>query len=295
MRPSLAINLRALLGAAALATLLPVAVPAHAAALDHPGPGSSHPDHAALANQEAVAPNDAPIEGRELVFDEEFDGPIQWGTKWTGDRTSAYQYVNHNPNYGKLDWLTQSAVTVENGNAKFTATPSQHILENGKRAWDTGLLTTEYTTDAFQVHAYDYIETRVMLPDQQGAWPALWTWSVDNDWDAGNDEVDTFEYHPDTPNTLELTNHALFAKDYYNDPSLISPCKWVTIGTRYGLDTTDWYVDGKKVFSQPIGVADFDWKSHVILNLSIDDNEFHAPPTSDEPITFYADYVRVYR
>jgi len=234
-----------------------------------------------------AATGSSPIAGQSLIWSEDFNGPIAYGTKWVGDTTTSFQYGNHNPNDNKLDWLDQSAVSVANGVATFTATPSSHTLENGKQAWNTGLLTTEGSTGGFQVKTGEYVETRVQLPTAAGAWPALWTWK------NGNGEIDTFEYHPDNPNLLELTNHVNSAQDYYTDANAIAPGKWVTIGTYYGATSVSWYVNGVKVYSDGTGVGP-NWSAYLILSLSVSAGEYHPAPTGTAPITFAADYVRVY-
>lgn len=285
MPSPLATRLRLLTGSAVLLSL-PLAGGAEAAAESS---GDTHRSRHAAVSRLAQPP----IEGKTLVFGEEFDGPMEWGTKWTGDKTSSFSHGDHDPEFYNLDWLTKDAVTTQGGLARFTATPSEHVLENGKQAWDTGLITTEYTTQGFQVKAGDYIETRVQLPDGAGAWPSLWTWSVDHPEDMGNDEIDTFEYHPDGPNNLELTNHVKPDVDNYNHPEVIKPCEWLTIGTYYGVDSVDWYVNGEKVFSDGLGVTGPEWESHVVMNMSVSDGTYHPVPT--EPIDFWADYIRVYR
>ena len=93
--------------------------------------------------------------GKSLVWSEEFDIPIAWGARWVGDRTSAYRYANHNPDDNKLDWLDPGCVKVSSSVATFTATPAHHTLENGRHAWRTGLLTTEYSDEGFQVRTGD--------------------------------------------------------------------------------------------------------------------------------------------
>ncbi|MEU5383525.1 glycoside hydrolase family 16 protein [Kitasatospora cineracea] len=234
------------------------------------------------------APGQAPVPGKSLTWSEEFSGPIAWGSKWTGDRSSAYRYGSHNPDDNKLDWLAPSAVTVSGGVATFTATPSAHTLENGKQAWDTGLLTTEYSKDGFQVRTGDYIEARVKLPAGTGAWPALWTWK------DGNNEIDSFEYHPDNPNLLELSNRIRSGLKYHTDANAVAPDRWVTIGTYYGADSVDWYVNGAKVFSDGTGVG-ANWSAYPILNLSLSAGQYHPAASGSAPVSFSADYLRVYR
>ncbi|MFC8723076.1 hypothetical protein [Kitasatospora sp. NPDC057198] len=240
------------------------------------------------AEPSAPAAPAIPVPGKALTWAEEFSGPIAWGSKWTGDRSSAYRYGSHNPDDNKLDWLAPSAVTVSGGVATFTATPSAHTLENGRQAWDTGLLTTEYSKDGFQVRTGDYIETRVKLPAGTGAWPALWTWK------DGNNEIDSFEYHPDNPNLLELSNRIRSGLKYHTDANAIAPDRWVTIGTYYGADSVDWYVNGAKVFSDGTGVG-ANWSAYPILNLSLSAGQYHPAASGSAPVAFSADYLRVYR
>lgn len=184
-------------------------------------------------------------------------------------------------------------------------------LEVGDKvtAWRTGLLTTQGTSEKdFLVEPGDYVETRVRLPKQTGAWPALWTWGAgteEDSWHSWAGEVDSFEYHPGPeggaghPNLLELTNRVLKPNPtaHYTDTRDIAPGKEVTIGTYYGKDSVDWYINGNKVFSDHKGVPE-GWKAYLILNLSVSGNCYGRQPTDkdkDEPITFAADYVHVYR
>jgi len=138
------------------------------------------------------------------------------------------------------------------------------------------------------VKSGDYAETRVKLPSGSGAWPALWTWK------DGNGEIDSFEYHPDNPNLLELTNHVTSGSDYYTDSAAVVPGQWVTIGTHYGASSVDWYVNGKKVYSDGHGVGS-NFSAYLILNLSVSAGQYHPAPSGSTPLTMQADYVKVYR
>ena len=245
---------------------------------------------AMTADSAKSTPSESPAltGGKSLVWSEEFDAPIAWGTKWVGDRTSAYRYGNHNPDDNKLDWLDPGCVTVSGGVATFTATPAGHTLDNGRQAWRTGLLTTEYSDEGFRVRTGDHVETRVRLPSRDGAWPALWTWK------DGRNEVDTFEYHPDNPHLLELSNHVHSGGTYHTDADAIVPGGWVTVGSLYGKHSVDWYVNGVRVFRDGTGVGG-SWSAYLILNLSLCAGRYHPAPTGQGPITFAASYVRVYR
>ncbi|MFD5514259.1 beta-glucanase [Streptomyces sp. NPDC127051] len=224
---------------------------------------------------------------KTLVFAEEFD-LISWGSRWSGTRSSAYESDQTNLKDCKLDRLTASAVTVEDGKATFTARPGNDAAENGQQSWTTGLLTTEGTTESFRVRSGDFLEARVKLPEERGAWPALWTWK------DGSNEIDVFEYHPDNPDLLELSNGIRSAGLDYRDTNTISPGRWITIGVQFGVDTNDWYLNGKKVYSDLRGV-DSTWSAYLILNLSISAGEWHPAPDGAKPISFTTDYLRVWR
>ncbi len=228
----------------------------------------------------------SPIPGSKLIWSDEFDGPLS-SSRWEKAKSSAYKYGNYNPDDDKLDRIDPADVTVADGMATFTAQPSTFTLPSGHKAWNTGLITTENTPENFMVRTGDYAETRVRMPEGLGAWPALWTWH------EGGNEIDSFEYHPDNPSLLELTNHVVPAQKYWNDKTVVRPGDWVTIGTHYGADSVGWYVNGVNVFEDHKGVG-VNWSAFLILNLSLCSGDYHPAP-SGGPISFAADYVRVYR
>ncbi|MEV6206636.1 hypothetical protein [Kitasatospora sp. NPDC051914] len=115
-----------------------------------------------------------------------------------------------------------------------------------------------------------------------------WTWR------NGGSEVDSFEYHPDNPHLLELTDHVRRGGKYYSDPEAVAPGRRVTTGTRYGASSVEWYVNGERVRSDGRGVGRR-WTAYLILNLSVVAGKCHPGPSGDEPITTAVDYVRVHR
>ncbi|KPI11693.1 glycoside hydrolase family 16 [Actinobacteria bacterium OV450] len=232
----------------------------------------------------------AALEGgsaKTLVFAEEFD-LIAWGSRWSGTRSSAYGSDRSNPKDDKLDRLTPSAVTVQDGKATFTAKPDNATVGNRWQSWTTGLLTTEGTTQNFRVRSGDFLEARVKLPEERGAWPALWTWK------DGSNEIDVFEYHPDTPDLLELSNGIRSAGTGYRDTGAIMPGGWITIGVQFGTESNRWFLNGKSVYSDLRGV-DSAWSAYLILNLSVSAGKWHPAPDEAKPISFTADYLRVWR
>lgn len=97
--------------------------------------------------------------GPEVVFTADFASTRQWvaGRSWA--------YPNGgpvNPGDNKLDYLTADPAYSRSGTFRAT------LRKDGR--WDTGLLTTEGSEEAFTVRAGDVLEARVRLPYEAGAW-----------------------------------------------------------------------------------------------------------------------------
>lgn len=137
----------------------------------------------------------------ELVFDDEFDGPIntnKWYTcidgwkRWHGDELQ--YYLNEN-------------IIVENGilNLQARHEPGDYpyiIFENGV-AYHTQE-HFEYTSGMLQTKTqfkYGLFEIKCRIPSGQGFWPAFWFF--------GNEgEIDVFEFNGSEPDTHHITIHS---------------------------------------------------------------------------------------
>ncbi|MCQ9133729.1 family 16 glycosylhydrolase [Streptomyces hilarionis] len=197
--------------------------------------------------------------GPQVVFTADFTSTRQWvaGRSWA--------YPNGgpvNPGDNKLDHLTADPAYSRSGTFRAT------LRKDG--LWNTGLLTTEGSEEGFTVRAGDELEARVRLPHEAGAWPAIWTWR------DGGQEIDVFEYHPDNPDLLELTNHVRGANSYYRDPA-VRPGGWVDLRVRFGSRSVVWWVNGTRVFADRQGVGRF-WHAYLIVNLSVCAGRYHPPP-----------------
>ncbi|MFF9814983.1 beta-glucanase [Streptomyces sp. NPDC014006] len=204
----------------------------------------------------------------EIVFVADFASDRQWvaGRSWAypdGGPT--------NPGDDKLDHLTDDPDHSRTG--AFRATRRSDGL------WDTGLLTTEDSADGFMVRTGDRLETRVRLPVGLGAWPAIWTWR-----DGGN-EVDVFEYHPDHPDLLELTNHVRPGGSYVRDDA-VRPGGVVELAVTFGMRDVVWRLNGRQIFADGRGVGSR-WHAYLIVNLSVCAGRYHPPP---EPTTSELSY-----
>ncbi|MFD9728609.1 beta-glucanase [Streptomyces sp. NPDC059072] len=212
-----------------------------------------------------------------MVFTADFGSASQWvaGRSWAypdGGPT--------NPGDNKLDHLVADPAYSRTGT--FLAT------RRADGDWDSGLLTTEGSDEGFMVRTGDVLETRVRLPTELGAWPAIWTWR-----DGGN-EVDVFEYHPDNPDLLELSNHVRGGQRYHRDPS-ITPGGWVDLKVEFGSRSVVWWVDGTRVFADRRGVGR-SWRAYLIVNLSVCAGRYHPAPDQDvSRMSFEVAHLRVRR
>lgn len=232
--------------------------------------------------------------GKSSVFYDDFTGTSLVAANWTVDSTSSYPGNGpDNPADHKVDYFHTGSIAVSGSSAVFTAQSGGFDITGfpqggSETAWYTGFLTTEGSANGFQVETGDYLEGRFLLPGAAGAWPALWTWR------NGDNEVDVFEYHPDNPNLLELTNHVgAGGSDYYTNAAAVAPGTWVTVGALLGQTSVAWYVNGVQVYADSSGVG-AGWTSYINLNLSLSDGFYHPQP-SGSAFTFSADYVGVWR
>lgn len=195
----------------------------------------------------------------QVVFRADFGSARQW----VAGRTSAYPRMGPtNRGDHKLDHLVDRYCP----DGRFTATRRTDGL------WDCNLLTTEGSLDAFQVRTGDTLDARVTLPAGLGAWPAIWTWR------GGGNEVDAFEYHPDNPSLLELSNNVRGGHSYWTDPTgAVAPGATVDLRVVLGARSVVWYVNGVRVFADGRGVGTA-WSAYLIVNLSVSDGTYHPRP-----------------
>ncbi|WP_330177093.1 family 16 glycosylhydrolase [Streptomyces sp. NBC_01498] len=211
------------------------------------------------------------------VFTADFSSRDQWvaGRSWAypdGGPT--------NPGDDKLDHLTEDPAYSRSGIFRATRMP--------QGTWYTGLLTTEGSDDGFLLRTGDILQARVRLPRETGAWPAIWTWR-----DGGN-EIDMFEYHPDNPDLVELSNHVNGGHRYYRHPS-IRPGAPMDVEVTLGARSVVWRINGARAYADRAGVGR-DWRAHLIVNLSVCAGRYHPPPEPDTArMSYEVSRLRVYR
>ncbi|MEU9190528.1 beta-glucanase [Streptomyces sp. NPDC048484] len=213
----------------------------------------------------------------DVVFTAGFSSTSQWVV----GRSSAYPAGGPvNPSDDKLDHLVSDPAYSRDGTFRATRRPDG--------LWSAGLLTTEGSEDGFVVRTGDVLETRVRLPTELGAWPAIWTWR------DGGQEIDVFEYHPENPDLLELSNHVRGGHLYHRDEA-VRPGEHVELRVEFGARSVVWWVNGARTFADERGVGE-DWCAYLIVNLSVCAGRYHPPPDPQtEEMSYVVEHLLVRR
>ena len=251
----------------------------------------------ATPTRPAGAVGAAPPRHGALVFSDQFRS-VTWGRRgavWA-DRTTAYPDGVRDRGDAKLDRLQPAAMHVAGGALHITATAG-----SAHGTWRTGLLTTEpwgsTGGNGFQVRTGDYAVVRLRLPDRaggggHGAWPGVWTW-------RGGNEVDVLEWHSETPDILEFSNHVRRAPTHdFAHSALVGFGRWIQVGVRFGATDVSWYLGDD---THPLRLAYHDrkgvgarWHAYLIANLSVSGQPGRFP-SSTHPISLAIDRIQVYR
>ncbi|WP_413760537.1 beta-glucanase [Streptomyces sp. MMBL 11-3] len=213
----------------------------------------------------------------DVVFTADFRSHSQW----VAGRSWAYPDGGPvNPSDDKLDHLVSDPAYSRAGTFRATRRPDG--------LWDTGLLTTEGSEEGFLLRTGDILETRVRLPTEVGAWPAVWTWR------DGGQEIDVFEYHPDHPDLLEFSNHVRGGHLYHRDDA-VRPGGHVELRVEFGARSVVWWVNGEETFADRRGVGRR-WHAHLIVNLSVCAGRYHPPPDpGTEEMSYAVEHLLVRR
>lgn len=211
-----------------------------------------------------------------------FTADFSSAAQWVAGRSWAYPGAGPvNPGDGKLDHLVDDPFYCRGGAFRAARRPDG--------LWNAGLLTTEGSREGFMVRTGDVLEARVRLARALGAWPAIWTWR------DGGQEIDAFEYHPDNPDVLELSNHVNGGCHYHRDPAVVAPGAWTDLRVAFGQRSVVWWVNGRQVFADGTGVG-AGWGAYLIVNLSVSAGRHHPPPEDGvTDMSFRVRHLRVHR
>jgi beta-glucanase (GH16 family) len=201
------------------------------------------------------------LRGYELVFSEDFNGPLDvspWGpgTRW----------IAHTPWHGDFgdaafaDPTPDFPFTIQNGILRIEARKDEEFAKSDpwKRFWGSGLLCSNDPKGQGFSLQYGYFEMRAKLPAGKGVWPAFWLVSSYDrtNPEAGKDgsiEIDVIEYYG-FPDSYMSTVHIWEPKPHRAQGMMITtrPYEISNDFHNYGcMVTPEWiimYFDGVEVW-----------------------------------------------
>ena len=262
-----------------------------------------------LKDNRAADPGPA---GWSMVWSDEFNDPAG-----TPPNPAYWSYeigdgaVNRIPGWGnsELQYYTSStenSATDGSGNLVITAREADGSLVcyYGPCEYTSARLISQYKAE----FAYGRIESRILVPQGAGLWPAFWSLGTDIGevgWPQTG-EIDIMEFVGREPNEVFGTIHgpgysggASFGGTYtFNTPVYE---QYHTFTIEWEPDLINWYVDGILYHTAvPADVAPNEWVFNdpifLLFNVAVGGN-FGGPVGEDTtfPQEMVVDYVRVYQ
>jgi beta-glucanase (GH16 family) len=232
---------------------------------------------------------------RELVFEENFDGPVLDESIWNfelGDGCPGLCGWGNN----ERQLYTRNNIAFEDGNLIITAR-----LDKGK--YTSSRITTKGKVEV----QYGSIEVRAKVPSGHGLWPAIWMLGHDidtNTW-PGCGEIDIMEYVGREPGTIYTSVHT---PSGYGDNANTQKTGIERVEEGFHVYRADWtaervvfHIDDRPVYTYSPEVKTketwpLDKPFYLLLNMAIGGN-FGGPEVDDTifPADFAIDYIRIYK
>ncbi len=289
-----------------------------------PGPGPGVQDPIPYPGKTVEEMKDA---GYTLVWSDEFDGDSLDLTKWD------YQIGNgktasNNSGWGnnEAEYYTNSENNVSVSDGYLTITALKETVTDpaeGTFYYTSGRLrTTSDVNGQLFATKYGRIEAQMILPTEEGAWPAFWMLPQDqyiyNGW-AASGEIDIMEGYGNKHNEIGGTihygsqwpNNIYKGKSYYFD-NTTDTSVFHTYAIEWEPGKITWYVDDVAFntadtwYSITAGSAEnntfdapFDVPFYILLNVAVDGNwdageAANGDYSGNGKSSMIVDYVRVY-
>lgn len=246
-----------------------------------------------------------PLEGWNLVWNDEFDGADIDPTKWEHEVNA--QGGGNN----ELQYYTdrQANSYVEDGKLIIQALQENFTGPEGTRDFTSARLRTKDRGDWL----YGRFDIRAKLPKGQGLWPAIWM--LPTDWEYGgwaaSGEIDIMELVGHEPGTIHGTIHygGEYPENTHTGNNYSLPASqgdfsddFHTFSIIWEENSIEWYVDDIHYLTlnqwHSTGgpyPAPFDKRFHLLLNVAVGGNWPGNPDeTTQFPQTMEVEYVRVY-
>lgn len=266
-------------------------------------------------SKKGETPPQDPTDGRELVWNDEFDDPDSINTKWSFQQTMSGSGVYRNDD---------EHVVLSDGTLTLVSDMRETTGKHGKSS--EIVLPQGLTTMRCMHFTYGYVEMRAILPYRRGAWPSFWMvsdlWSGKAKYKAEIDILEVFA----SSNSLACNIHkwgsstvhdqwdmSVYKNHSYTFPRDVSP------GEDYHLYGMEWtpeylafYVDKNEYCRIGItesddfgtalkGMQGFHDPCYLIINNELFTenvkwmSESSYVKDEDFPILYTVDYVRLYQ
>lgn len=213
----------------------------------------------------------------KLRLDAQFKGNTLDSRMWS----TCYDWNCTNNGSLELEWYTSSNVSVSNGEAHLTAKASP---SHGK-PYTSGMIQS----DKHFIFRYGYMEIRARLPRGRGLWPAFWSLPANHSWPP---EIDVFEAHGGSPNTIEMTVHEV--NGAVSETTFVGPdftAGFHNFGVDWEPHHITWYIDGVPRKTVAVSISQ---PQYLLVNLAV--NSHYAPDGSTRfPASLVVKYVTVWQ
>jgi beta-glucanase (GH16 family) len=227
----------------------------------------------------------AAIQGKTLVFDDEFNGTTLDTTKWIRTFENGRR---EQPSNGELEWYADENVSVHDGSLDLMAMKGG--VTKKTYPYSSGIVTT---SSKFTM-TYGYMEMRAKLPQGAGLWPAFWMMTPGK-WPP---ELDPLEAFGADNGRKEGGSNQI----HYGSVKVGDCGAWQTVNANiytgyhtYGIDWKptglDYYFDGQLYKSCNGSTSD---PMYMLVNLAVGGNWPGAVDESKLPAHMYVDYVRAW-
>ncbi len=270
------------------------------------------------------APKDAPpaAKGLELLFADDFDGPLS-----IGDDPKQHRYYDHKPPRGETDFSSVPFVSHGKPNTPFAQVGTYLRIRASEKQKSAGIISSLHSEgEGFKVSVPAYFECRFIGPNAIGSWPAFWL--MTDHMSGGQhrnrhtpcDELDIIEAYggegPKAPNAYDkymisphCWNQGDAGKKVQQDAAkhLVRPTEmrkygipstWFEAPHTYGCLVTEtetiYYCDDIEVGRHPTLPLCKEKPLFFMINLATGGGWPVDLSRYDGEIDMYVDYVRVY-
>ena len=264
---------------------------------------------------EGLPPTPRAAEGLQLVFFDDFDGPLS-----IGSNPAIHTYYDHKPPHGSQDFSSLPFRDYNSVRNPFKQMDTYLRIRANANNQSSGLISSYFSNNTgVDASVPCYFECRFIGPNAPGSWPAFWLLSKkDNMGDDSEpcDELDIIEAYGNLPEhekyVYRLAAHPWgqtgevekISHDFYYGPGIVDMSKfgilstWFDLPHIYGCKITEtntiYYCDNKEVARHKTFPISKSKPLYFLINLATGGGWPVDLSRYGGIIDMYVDYVRVY-